>query len=205
MSTTDPSPPLGPRRGRPGYDAATVLARSVDLFNAQGYDATSMSDLAAHLGLTKSAIYHHVEGKESLLRAALDDALDALEAALREAAARDELTAQERLRAVVRRSVRVLVDHQPTVTLLLRVRGNSAVEQAALARRRDIDHRLTALVAAAVEDGALRDDLEPDLVSRLLFGTVNSLVEWYRPGGPVTGEVLADTLTSLVFDGLARR
>ncbi len=200
MSATGPTS----RRGRPGYDAATVLARSVELFNTHGYDATSMSDLAAHLGLTKSAIYHHVPSKEALLRAALDEALDGLGSAIDEVAGPDR-SAEQRLRAAVEASVRVLVARQPAVTLLLRVRGNSPVEQAALARRRELDQRLTALVREAVEEGALRDDLEPELVSRLLFGTVNSLVEWYRPGGPVSPDDLAAALTTLVFDGLVRR
>ena len=48
-----------------------------------------------------------------------------------------------------------------------------------------------------------RPDVAPDLVSRLLFGMVNSLVEWYRPGGPVDADVLADAITTLAFDGLA--
>ncbi|GAA1931375.1 TetR/AcrR family transcriptional regulator [Nocardioides lentus] len=181
-----------------------MLARSVELFNTHGYDATSMSDLAAHLGLTKSAIYHHVPSKEALLRAALDEALDGLGSAIDEVAGPDR-SAEQRLRAAVEASVRVLVARQPAVTLLLRVRGNSPVEQAALARRRELDQRLTALVREAVEEGALRDDLEPELVSRLLFGTVNSLVEWYRPGGPVSPDDLAAALTTLVFDGLVRR
>ena len=66
------------RRGRPGYDQETVLRRAIDLFNRQGYDATSMGDLARELGLTKSAIYHHVPSKEHLLASGLDEALDAL-------------------------------------------------------------------------------------------------------------------------------
>ena len=88
----------------------------------------------------------------------------------------------------MRDSVRVLVEHLPAVTLLLRVRGNSEVELAALRRRREIDDRLAALVSAAAAEGSLRADLPPDLVSRLLFGMVNSLVEWYRPGGPVDAD-----------------
>ena len=57
---TDPGVATTPaRRGRPGHDQATVLRRAIDLFNEQGYDATSMGDLARELGLTKSAIYHH--------------------------------------------------------------------------------------------------------------------------------------------------
>jgi AcrR family transcriptional regulator len=187
------------RRGRPGYDQQTVLRRAVEVFNRQGYDGTSMGDLARELGVGKSALYHHVPGKEALLSQALDEALDGLTKVLDRPAG---ATAYDRLRAAVRDSVRVLVEHLPAVTLLLRVRGNSEVELAALRRRREIDDRLAALVSAAAAEGSLRADLPPDLVSRLLFGMVNSLVEWYRPGGPVDAAVLADTLATLAFEGL---
>ena len=189
----------GARRGRPGYDQQTVLRRAVEVFNRQGYDGTSMGDLARELGVGKSALYHHVPGKQALLSQALDEALDGLTAVLDRPAGS---TAYDRLRAAVRDSVRVLVEHLPAVTLLLRVRGNSEVELAALRRRREIDDRLAALVAAAAAEGSLRADLPPDLVSRLLFGMVNSLVEWYRPGGPVDADQLADALATLAFEGL---
>jgi AcrR family transcriptional regulator len=203
------SPPIAtsgattaPRRGRPGYDADTVLRRAIDLFIRQGYDATSMGDLAAELGLTKSAIYHHVPSKEALLSAALDEALDGLASAIDDAAADSAGTAYERLRTAVRRSVEVLVTHLPAVTLLLRVRGNSTIEVAALERRRLLDEKLAGLVRAAVDEGSLRADLDPELISRLLFGTVNSLVEWYRPDGPLDPTRLAGALVDLTFEGL---
>lgn len=202
----DPAtPPVAARRGRPGYDQETVLRRAIDLFNMQGYDATSMGDLARELGLSKSAIYHHVAGKEHLLSAALDEALDALSSAIDAAAAAPGASAHDRLRTAVATSVRILVHHLPAVTLLLRVHGNSEVELAALRRRRALDDRLAGLVAAAVAEGALRDDMPPELISRLLFGMVNSLVEWYRPGGPVDPDVLARSVADLAFDGLARQ
>ncbi|GAA3201462.1 TetR/AcrR family transcriptional regulator [Nonomuraea roseoviolacea subsp. carminata] len=177
----------------------------MELFNRKGYDATSMGDLAKELGLTKPAIYHHVTGKEQLLGQALDDALDELTAVVTEASGeRAGGSAYERLREVVRRSVEVLVAHQPSVTLLLRVRGNSEVELAALERRRWLDDRLAALVTDAVAEGALRDDVPATLVSRLLFGMVNSLVEWYRPDGAYDRAMVADAVTAIAFDGLAR-
>jgi AcrR family transcriptional regulator len=193
-----------PRRGRPGHDQAAVLRIAIDLFNRQGYDGTSMGDLAAELGVTKSAIYHHVPSKEHLLSEALDEALEGLESAITAAEGMAGASAYERLTSVVRQSVEVLVAHQPAVTLLLRVRGNSEVETRALSRRRRIDARLAALVQAAVDEGSLRADLAPDLVSRLLFGMVNSLVEWHRPGRGVSGPELADVIVSLAFDGLHR-
>ena len=189
------------RRGRPGHDQRDVVRVAVDLFNRQGYDATSVGDVARALGLTKSAIYHHVPSKEHLLQSAIDEALDALTVALDDVSEAEELDAEQRLRAAVRSSVTVLVDHLPAVTLLLRVHGNTPVEKAALARRRGIDERLADMVRDAVDDGVLRDDIEPLVISRLLFGMVNSLVEWVRPG--VDAEPLADALAALAFDGLS--
>ena len=193
----------GPRRGRPGYDASTVLRRAIDLFIRQGYEATSIGDLARELGLSKSAIYHHWPSKETLLAAALDEALDGLAAAIDDAAGADAgQSAYDRLHTAVRQSVEILATHLPAVTLLLRVRGNSEVELAALKRRRVIDDKLAGLVQAAVDEGALRDDIAPELISRLLFGMVNSLVEWYRPDGPLTVEELSATVVDLAFEGL---
>ncbi|WP_148611900.1 TetR/AcrR family transcriptional regulator [Nocardioides rubriscoriae] len=190
------------RRGRPGHDQAAVLAAAIELFNRKGFQATSIGDIAESLHVTKSAIYHHVASKEQLLAEALDEALVELEATVAAAVAADG-SAYDQLRGVVRRSVEVLVEHQPAVTLLLRVHGNSDTERAAQRRRRAIDAQLAALVRQAAQEGALRGDLDPDLVSRLLFGMVNSLVEWYRPSGPVSTEEVATAVAALSFEGLA--
>jgi hypothetical protein len=58
-------------------------------------------------------------------------------------------------------------------------------------------------VQEAVDEGSLRSDVSPVLVSRLLFGMVNSLVEWHRPGGAVDAAQLSDAITTIAFDGLA--
>ena len=189
------------RRGRPGYSLDSLLDVAVALFNERGYDATSMEELAARLGITKSAIYHHVPSKVELLRLALDRALDALFAVTEEPGATGG-AAIDRLEHVVRGSVRVLAAELPFVTLLLRVRGNSPVEQAALQRRRRFDRVVTDLVRAAEEEGDVRPDVDPAITSRLLFGTVNSLVEWYRPSGPVDAARLADAVAAIAFEGL---
>ncbi|MYV98327.1 TetR/AcrR family transcriptional regulator C-terminal domain-containing protein, partial [Streptomyces sp. SID3343] len=110
--------------------------------------------------------------------------------------------ATTRLERTVRRSVEVLAEQLPYVTLLLRVRGNSEVEQRALARRRDFDHRVADLVAEAAAEGGVRDDIDPGLISKLLFGTVNSLIEWYRPSGALPVGTVSDALATILFDGL---
>jgi AcrR family transcriptional regulator len=189
------------RRGRPGHSLDSLLAVAVAAFNERGFEATSMDELAARLGVTKSAIYHHVPSKVELLRLALDRALDALFAVTEEPGATIG-PAIDRLEHVVRGSVRVLAAELPYVTLLLRVRGNSEVERAALQRRREFDRIVTGLVRAAEHEGDVRPDVDPAVTSRLLFGTVNSLTEWFRPGGGLSAENLADAVVTTTFSGL---
>ncbi|WP_413248534.1 TetR/AcrR family transcriptional regulator [Sinomonas flava] len=192
------------RRGRPGYDQQTVLNVAVEVFNRHGYDATSMGILAENLGISKSAIYHHVPSKEDLLSLALEEALGGLESVWASPEAQSG-TAEHRLEFVVRSTVRVLTEKLPFVTLLLRLRGNTETERAALERRRSFDRKVAELIGAAREEGTLRKDIDPRTVSRLLFGTINSIVEWYRPGGSLTPEKLADDVVTVVFDGLHTR
>jgi len=191
----------GARRGRPGYDVESLLAVSAEEFTRKGFDGTSMEDLARRLGITKSAIYHHVPSKGELLRIALDRALDGLFAVTAEPEA-SAGPAIARLEHVVRGSVRVLATELPYVTLLLRVRGNSAGERAPLSRRREFDRFVTGLVTDAVAQGSVRSDIDPSVIARLLFGAVNSLTEWYRPEGGLSTVRLADALVHTVFDGL---
>lgn len=191
-----------PRRpGRPGLDLAAVLATSIQVFTERGFDGTSIDELSRRLGISKSSIYHHVASKDALLGLALDDALRGLEDAA-EQVRRSDGPAVARLETLVRSSVAVLVDRLPSVTLLLRVRGNSEVERTALARRRSLDRLVAELVGDAVGQGDLRPDIDPTITARMLFGTVNSLTEWLKPGGAHDAGQLADAVVAMAFGGL---
>ncbi len=195
--------PGRPKRGRPGHDLGAVLAAAVRLFNERGYEATSMDDVAKRLGITKSSLYHHVTGKQELLRIAVGQALDGLHEAMDEVEAQDA-PAIDRLETLIRRSVLVLAERLEYVTLLLRVRGNTEVEQQALLRRRIFDAKVTELVKQAQAEGAIRPDVDAATAARLLFGMVNSLIEWYSPQRGGAAE-LAATVTTIAFDGLRTR
>ena len=118
---------------------------------------------------------------------------------------RSPAPAIERLEYLVRGSVEVLEAESPYVTLLLRVRGNTDVERAALDQRRAFDRFVAELVAEAVRDGDIRPDADAMITARLLFGLVNSIVEWYRPTRRAGSASLADPVCAMAFEGLRTR
>jgi AcrR family transcriptional regulator len=201
MTTARRTP--GPRRDT--YTPDSLLAVAVTVFNERGYDGTSMEHLSKAAGISKSSIYHHVTGKEELLRRAVSRALDGLFGILDEEPARVGRPVA-RLEHVTRRMVEVLTAELPYVTLLLRVRGNTDTERWAMARRREFDHQVAALLKAAAAAGEVRDDIEVRLATRLLFGMINSIVEWYRPDGGIrlSSQEVADAVVELVFQGMRK-
>lgn len=198
-----PGPSRRPREGHvAGYSVRSLVAVAAEVFNERGYDATSMEDLSAAAGISKSSFYHHVAGKEALLRGALERAVDGLFDILSEGPAQRG-SPLSRLRYIVRRQVEVLATELPFVTLLLRLRGNTETERWALERRRLFDQEITAIVREAMNAGEIDDGLEPARAARLLSGTVNSLIEWYRPDRVPLPELVAD-VERFAFEGLYR-
>lgn len=189
-------------RGRPGYSRDEVVAIAVDEFLNRGYDATSMGILAQRLGVSKSAIYYHVESKEQLLEEATDLALDNLQQVVDGAYAIDG-GVEDKLRFLLDGAVHVLCEHQPETALLLRLRGNSETELCALERRREITRQMVELVEAGQREGAIRDDVPAGVAARLVFGAVNSIADWYSPDGSASPEEVSNAMHKLVWSGIA--
>ncbi|WP_342319392.1 TetR/AcrR family transcriptional regulator [Corynebacterium mayonis] len=189
-------------RGRPGYSREEVIAAAIDEFLSRGYEATSMGGLATRLGISKSAIYHHVSSKEQLLEEATTVALDALSDIVVNAQ-QMEGGIDEKLRFLIDGAVEVVGQRQAEIALLLRLRGNSEVEQRALKRRREITVAMVDLVAQGQQAGVLRDDITPGVAARLIFGTVNSMVDWYRPDGVSSLTQVGEMLQKFVWTGLS--
>ena len=192
----------GAARGRPGYSREAVIRAAVRLCTARGYDATSMDNVASELGISKSALYHHISSKEEILELTVVQALSRLEAVAEEMAEAD-VSAGEKVRGLLRGSIEVLCSDPKSVALLLRLRGNSEVERSALERRRILTRSVIPLVAAAQEEGAIRSDVDASLLTRMIFGMINSTSDWYEPEGRLDADELAATFESVVFGGLA--
>lgn len=83
----------------PERTRSAILRQSGELFNVQGYKATSLSDITEATGLTKGAIYKHFGSKEELEWAACNESFARLSRSLREAV-EGKTTASARLFAV---------------------------------------------------------------------------------------------------------
>jgi AcrR family transcriptional regulator len=190
--------PRIPNAVRPAYDVDSLTDVAVSVFSTRGFDATRMEHIARAANVSKSSLYHHVANKEELLGHALRRAVGGLTAILAEPGARDGGPGS-RLEYVIRRTIEAELRYLPEVSLLIRVRGNSAVERWALDQRRRYQDRLVELVAEAQAAGVVAAGVDPGLFARLVLGMSNSLVDWYRPDGTWSARQIADAVVDLAL------
>jgi AcrR family transcriptional regulator len=67
MATKDDAKPRMGRRGSAAQTRERILDLALELFTEQGYDGTSLRDIAERLGTTKAALYYHFARKEDIL------------------------------------------------------------------------------------------------------------------------------------------
>jgi AcrR family transcriptional regulator len=191
------------KKHREPYDIETVTDAAVRVFNRRGYEAASMEDVARETGITKSSLYYHVSGKEELLARALERGFKWLLGVLEESGAKSG-TPLERLRHIVYRSVIITLEFVQEVELLQRVKGNTPTEREAMARRRRFDREVATLVRQAAAAGQIDSGIDAGLLTRLIFGMGNSITQWYRHEGNLRAEQIAEAVSRLVFEGIAR-
>jgi len=156
-----------------------LLDIAAELFLAKGYDAATMQELADLSGLHKSSLYYYFKSKEDLLKQLTSDSQSKSVKMLDKARLENE--GGDALIVAISLAIEQTLTDVARVSLVLRQKPGSDIGDEVIARRRDYDIKVTALINEAQKHGKVRDDIPAALLARLILGMVSWLVEWYRP------------------------
>jgi len=164
---------------RPSDTRSKLLDAAIARMAASDGPAVNFDAIAADVGLTKGALYHHFGSVEGLVEAVYKEAVRRHAEQVLEATA--EGTGAQRLRALVEVTARLYGSGTPFYRLLLRLHveaGASRPHLAPIARRVQRRQReyMTALVVAGQEDGSIRADLDPAALGEMVNATLQGLL-----------------------------
>jgi AcrR family transcriptional regulator len=129
---------------------AAIEQSALHIFTSKGYQAASLDEVAASLGITRQAVLYHYGTKEHLLTALVAPVMEDLERALDEVDVDDPPT-REQQRAALRAVVASMVAHREAVALITTLANESAT-LAAVPHLIDVNQRVAqALGGTAVE------------------------------------------------------
>jgi TetR/AcrR family transcriptional regulator, cholesterol catabolism regulator len=198
MTVSTGSTTSGARRGE-------LLRIAAGLFAEKGFKNTTVRDIADAAGILSGSLYHHFDSKESMVDEILSTFQEDLFAAY-DAVLASDVDARTKIEQAVRLSFAAIDEHHAEVAIF----QNDAVHLGSFERfgylaDRNAQSRQVwmTLLAEGVAAGALRKDLDVELVYRFIRDTVWVAVRWYRPGGDLSHEVVADQYLSILLDGIS--
>jgi TetR/AcrR family transcriptional regulator, cholesterol catabolism regulator len=180
-----------------------ILRASARLFQEQGYDGTSMNDVAAALKLSKGGLYHHFQSKDEILFNLMNHAMDITEERVinRVKAIPDP---EERLRMLIKLHIGVVLsegDREITVMLHENHPLPPTLRKRINARKKDYVHFLENLIGEVQRTRQLTGTVTPRAAAFALLGMINWIYQWYRPQGALQEESLAQQYTEIFFQG----
>lgn len=189
-----------------------ILLAAADVLSTNGYDSTTMKDIAAKVNLTAASLYHHFKNKDTLLLAVLESGLEQVYDLI-EPIYDSDMPYTEKLEKMIKAHVNS-VTRMPSVgaAMVFEIRSLMSFKaqarnglpdeaQAEFIQRRDhffelrdkFEMLFRYTVRAGIQAGEFRE-CDPAIFAKMMLGAHNWIGVWYKDGGRLTGNVVADMM-----------
>jgi TetR/AcrR family transcriptional regulator, cholesterol catabolism regulator len=192
-----------PKRRVPRRRRAEVLDAAARVFHAKGYDATTIQDIADEVGILKGSVYYYISSKEDVLFEVLQEVHESAITAVMEAV-NEQDTPLKKIRAFIETLSRFNAENQVRMGVLLHdFRSLAEPRRAEIVRARDrYDKMLRKLIVEGQQQGQICADIDPKLSALAAMGMINTIYQWYRPGGDKRPEQIGLTYAEFVIRAL---
>lgn len=181
-----------------------VIEAGARLFNENGFEKTSLEDLAKSLGITKRTIYYYVQSKDEILMEVIRQSMHLLE--------RIAQTAENDTRSAVHKIAVIIDEYASWITTdfgacLVLTRENMLTDEVRLelrARKNQLDWLIRNAVTEGIKAGEIRETCDPRLTSAAVFGALNWVPFWNRGPTPTPASEISDQFKHSFVEGLRR-
>jgi AcrR family transcriptional regulator len=178
-----------------------IFQIAAKLFADRGYDGTSLNDIASQMGISKAALYHHIQNKEEILREIIHDKLDQADKNSWQII-RSDLSAKDKLRWFIRAVVKGITTDRYVMRNLFE--NTTSLSEDARKKitehKRSVDHQLQLLLEEGVEKGYFHID-NVKMAVFVIQGACNFCYQWYHDDGKLSPEEIAENFICLLERG----
>jgi TetR/AcrR family transcriptional regulator, cholesterol catabolism regulator len=194
-----------------------ILLAAADVMHHQGYEATTMKDIAGRVNLTAASLYHHFPNKDALILAVLEGGLEHVIEQL-EPIVESGASCAEKLTEMVRLHIIGLTEHTGVgvamifeIRPLMNLKPSNALYKELIARRDAFFARrayFEALFLQVIHEGITNGEFRPvdeTIFAKIMLGAQNWVAVWYRKDGRLDGESIANMIAENFLNSLRRK
>ncbi len=182
-----------------------IIQKATELFQKQGYSATSMRDLASFIGIEAASLYSHITSKEEILQTicfqmAKDffESLNAIEI--------DKGHADDKLRKAIVSHVEVITkDAASSAVFFSEWRHLSEPYLSDFLKMRDEYEGTFIKILNDGNKAGLFKTMDAKFTVLALLSSINWIPAWYNPKGKLSAKEIAENVTDVFINGLKVR
>ncbi len=199
--STEVTPKATRRQARFSKKRALIIRSAAQAFGRKGFHATTLDEIAADLDVTKASLYYYFATKEDLLYEvhllSMQEVTEVLEK-IRERGG----PPPDQLRRAVREHLRIMATHYEGAFLLQQEYDLAPSRRDEIRRLRDNYETIFRNILEEGEQQRLFRVKDVHVAARVILGAINWLLRWYRSGGRLSVDEIADAYIDLFFYGL---
>lgn len=179
-----------------------LLKQSQKLLKEKGFAATSVRDIASHLGMEPASIYSHFSSKHDILELTCFDMAGKFELAIKDV---NDIyfNAEQKLRMAIQNHVEILTDNLDAAIIFQRDWRNLTENALAkfIERRNIYENEIKTIVQNGIDEGVFKET-DKKFAALTILSSVNWIVEWYHPKGSLSPNEIAEKLSNFILTGL---
>lgn len=178
-----------------------IIEDATTLFAEHGYHGTGISDIAEKVGLRGGALYYHIGSKQELLWEILSRYTAAVLAEAEDVAVSGR-SATDRLHDLIVGQLRLIISS--TRQMQIEMRDRSSLSEDRLAELQAMRERIQAIWQETLDQGCRTGEFASadSVVTNTVITTVNSVAHWYREGGRLSADDIAERVAAVVLHGV---
>ncbi|HUK90607.1 MAG TPA: TetR/AcrR family transcriptional regulator [Blastocatellia bacterium] len=176
---------------------ANIYLTAAQIIERDGYDATSLGDIAKAVGLTKAGLYHYIPSKDNLLFGIMNYGMDRVNEVVIDPT-RDIADAEERIRTFILNYLNLIIEDGQAMTIVItETQGLSSAQNRVIARRRRAFYDYLREIITDIKQREVAPVLDTAVTTHSVFGVLVGFAQWYRPGGRLSLQEVIDQITEL--------
>jgi AcrR family transcriptional regulator len=194
------------KRNRNGTRKDVIIAKAAKLFREKGFSATSMRDLAEHVGVEAASLYNHISSKAEILQEICFKTANNFMSHIEEVDATPNKTAIEKIQAILRFHIRQMLDNYEEVYVSDREWKHLTDPYLSnmQSQRRTYRQRIALVIEEGIRKGEIKPIDAPTAVLIMLHA-VSGIESWHRSKKKIPGELLEDNMVQILVDGLRKQ
>jgi AcrR family transcriptional regulator len=194
------------KRNRNGTRKDVIIAKAAKLFREKGFSATSMRDLAEHVGVEAASLYNHISSKAEILQEICFKTANNFMSHIEEVDANPNKTAIEKIQEILRFHIKQMLDNYEEV--YVSDREWKHLTDPYLSNMQSQRRAYRQRIALVIEEGIRKGEIKPidaPTAVLIMLHAVSGIESWHRSKKKIEGEVLEDNMVQILVDGLRKQ